>query len=57
MVGIILRDDHGEVIMAASKKEYEVNDLTEIELLAMFRGLQLCVHLGIHELVLRVIHY
>lgn len=52
-VGAILRDHAGEVIFAASKKEYEVNYPTKIELLAMFRGLQLYAQQGIlQELIL-----
>lgn len=37
--------------MLASRKEDEVNDLMEIELLAILRGLKLCVPLGLHVLV------
>lgn len=51
-VGIILRDSQCEVLMATSKKEFEVKDPTEIELLAIFRGLQLCELLGLQELVI-----
>lgn len=50
-VGIILRNDQGEVIMTASKREIEVNDHIEIEFLAILRGLQLSVHLGIKYLI------
>lgn len=42
----------GEVIMAASKVENVVNDPAETELLLMLRGSQLCLHLGIEELIL-----
>ncbi|KAF5444777.1 hypothetical protein F2P56_033882 [Juglans regia] len=51
-VGIILRDANGEVLLTASKKEKEVNDPAEVELLAMLRGLQLCPPLGIEELIM-----
>ncbi|XP_040990905.1 uncharacterized protein LOC121238126 [Juglans microcarpa x Juglans regia] len=51
-VGIIFRDAAGDVILAASKKEYVVNDLAKLELLAMLSGLQLCLPLGIEELIL-----
>ncbi|KAF5447115.1 hypothetical protein F2P56_032687 [Juglans regia] len=51
-VGIIFRDAAGDVILAASKKEYAVNDLAKVELLAMLRGLQLCLPVGIEELIL-----
>ncbi|KAF5475865.1 hypothetical protein F2P56_007627 [Juglans regia] len=50
-IGAILRDCKGEVLMAVSKKEREVSDATGIKMLAIFRGLQLSVHLGIHHLV------
>lgn len=46
-IGAILRDDKGEIVIAASKMENEVNDPKSIELLAMFKGLQLCVNMGI----------
>lgn len=50
--GIIPQDAKEEVIIAASNKEHEVNNTTEIELLVMCRRLQLCFYLGIHELIL-----
>lgn len=37
-VGLILRDENDEVIIYASKKENEVNDHMEVELLAILRG-------------------
>lgn len=51
-VDILLRDDKGEVVMAASKKECKVNDPIEIELLAMFRELQLCIQWDIPDIIL-----
>ncbi|KAG2717700.1 hypothetical protein I3760_03G188300 [Carya illinoinensis] len=51
-VGIILRDTNGDVLLAASKKESMVNDPAEVELLAMLRGLQLVLPLGIEELII-----
>ncbi|XP_042972972.1 uncharacterized protein LOC122304773 [Carya illinoinensis] len=51
-IGAILRDSKGEVLMAASKKEHEVRDATSIEMLAIFRGLQLTAHLGIQHLII-----
>ncbi|KAF5443149.1 hypothetical protein F2P56_035733 [Juglans regia] len=51
-VGIILRDAVGEVLLAVSKKGHAVNDPPDVELLAMLRGLQLCIPLGIEELIL-----
>lgn len=53
---VILRDGRGKVLMAASRKEAEVNDSMEIELLAILRGLQLCVPMGLHDLVVEVTH-
>ncbi|XP_041021186.1 uncharacterized protein LOC121262645 [Juglans microcarpa x Juglans regia] len=51
-IGAVLRDCKGEVLMAISKKEQEVSDPTGVEMLAIFRGLQLSVHLGIHHLII-----
>lgn len=51
-MGIILRNANANVIISASKTENEVNDPIEIELLAIFRGLQLCVPLSLHKLIL-----
>ncbi|XP_042954614.1 uncharacterized protein LOC122291030 [Carya illinoinensis] len=50
-VGVILRDEKGKVILAACKKEPEFSDPMEVELLAILRGLQLCIPLGIGELI------
>lgn len=41
----------GSVLMATSKIEKEVSGQEEIELFTMFRGLQLCLHMGIHYLI------
>ncbi|KAF5478058.1 hypothetical protein F2P56_004648, partial [Juglans regia] len=51
-VGVILRDDKGEVILSACKKENDINDHLEIELIAILRGLQICLPLGIPQLVI-----
>lgn len=45
----MLRDAEGEVLLAASKKEHEVNDQVEVEQLATLRGLQLCLPLGLRN--------
>ncbi|KAF5442842.1 hypothetical protein F2P56_035458 [Juglans regia] len=37
-IGVVLKDCSGEVIMAATKKEAAIQDSSEIELLAIFRG-------------------
>lgn len=49
-VGSVLRDAECRVIMAATKSEKQTGDPLEIELLAIFRGFQLCVPLGIENL-------
>lgn len=46
MVGKILRNDSGGTLLAANKKENVVNDPMEVELLTIFRGLQICIPLG-----------
>ncbi|XP_041009377.1 uncharacterized protein LOC121253432 [Juglans microcarpa x Juglans regia] len=51
-VGFILRNSKAEVIFSASKKENDINDPIEIELLAILRGLQFCIPLGISHLVI-----
>lgn len=51
-VGVILRDEKGRVLFAVSKKEMAVNGPIEIELLAILRGLQLCIHKRITNLVI-----
>lgn len=51
-VGIILRDSSGNVVLVANKKEEEVPDPSTIEILAMFRGLQICANIGIQNLIL-----
>lgn len=38
--------------MATSRKEHEVNNPTEIELIAIFLGLQLCMHTRIINLII-----
>ncbi|XP_041001600.1 uncharacterized protein LOC121247296 [Juglans microcarpa x Juglans regia] len=49
-VGMVLRDEHGKVIFSANKPEHEVQDPMKIELIAILRGLQMCIPLGIAEL-------
>lgn len=51
-VGVILRNDSYEVIMAASKKENGVNVPMEVELLAILIGLQICISMSIYELII-----
>lgn len=54
---MVLRDAKREVVMATSKIENEVNGPSEMELLAVFRGLQMCVQMDIPKLIVEVIHY
>ncbi|KAF5476857.1 hypothetical protein F2P56_003549 [Juglans regia] len=49
-MGVVLRDDKGKLVMAASKIENAVENPSTIELLALLRGLQLIVHLGFSKL-------
>lgn len=51
-MGIIPWDTKGDIVMAASKLEDGVLDLASIEILAMFWGLQLCVNMGIANIIL-----
>lgn len=51
-VGIIIRNIKGQFIMVAIKKESEVVDPLEIELLAILQGLQLSIPLGIRVLTI-----
>ncbi|KAF5463849.1 hypothetical protein F2P56_013977 [Juglans regia] len=51
-VGVILKNTSSEVIMVANMKENGVNDPMEIELLAIFKGLQICIPMGIDELII-----
>ncbi|XP_042942894.1 uncharacterized protein LOC122277073 [Carya illinoinensis] len=50
-IGLILRDSTGTVVMAATISETEVNDPSTIELLAILRGMQMCIPLGIPKLM------
>ncbi|XP_035545961.1 uncharacterized protein LOC118348444 [Juglans regia] len=47
----VLRDDQGNVLMAASKVENVVEEAEAIELTTIFRGLQLCMSMGISKLL------
>ncbi|XP_042972974.1 uncharacterized protein LOC122304774 [Carya illinoinensis] len=51
-IGAIFRDSKGEVIMSAAKKEVSVMTAVEVEALAILRGLQFCILLGIQNLVI-----
>ncbi|KAF5468190.1 hypothetical protein F2P56_012365 [Juglans regia] len=51
-VGAVVRDDHGQVIMAVSKSEPEVSEAEAVELIAMLRGLQFTSQLGFSRIIL-----
>ncbi|XP_042939527.1 uncharacterized protein LOC122274566 [Carya illinoinensis] len=53
-VGVILRDENGKVVMATCNKEPEFSEPMEVELLAILRGLQLCVPMGINDLIVEI---
>ncbi|XP_041024508.1 uncharacterized protein LOC121265073 [Juglans microcarpa x Juglans regia] len=50
-IRVILRDYQGKVLLLASGRENFVQDPIEIELLAILRGLQLCIPMDIPELI------
>lgn len=49
-MGIVLRDGKGIFWFGASIGIHEVNEQKEIELLVIFRGLQLCGSMGISRI-------
>lgn len=49
-VDCILRDDQGRVVTAATKLEEQIGNPLEIELVALFGEIQICVQLDIHTL-------
>jgi len=49
-VNLVLRDSKGEVLLAVSKKELVMTDSYGVELLAILRGMQFCLPMGIYEL-------
>lgn len=50
----IVRDCKGEVIMAASLKEQEVQQPKVIKILAFYRGIQLCLQLDISNIIMNL---
>ncbi|XP_041015076.1 uncharacterized protein LOC121257859 [Juglans microcarpa x Juglans regia] len=52
-VGIVLWDMSGRIVIAASKNEDEVDEAAIIESIAILRGLQLCLPLGIPNFVIK----
>ncbi|KAF5475196.1 hypothetical protein F2P56_007026 [Juglans regia] len=53
-VGVVVRDENGQVVMTVSKSEHEVIEAESVELLAMFRGLQFSSQLGINKIILEI---
>lgn len=53
---VIFRDDKGDVLLAWSWKKYGVFKVDDIEALAALRGLQIILHLGVSNLILKGIH-
>lgn len=51
-VGVILKNEKRDTVMAGSKVEIEVADPGSFELLAIFRGMQLCVNMSISDIIL-----
>ncbi|XP_042983262.1 uncharacterized protein LOC122312666 [Carya illinoinensis] len=49
-IGAILRDSIGHVLMAVSKIELALEDPETVELLVVFRGMQMCISMGISAL-------
>lgn len=45
----VLRNERGEVIMAATSPERSSDDPLIVEFLAILQGLQLCLSLGLEE--------
>lgn len=50
-IGVILRDIKGNAVMVVSKKEKALVQLENIKSLAILRGLQFCLQLGISNLI------
>ncbi|XP_042958205.1 uncharacterized protein LOC122293812 [Carya illinoinensis] len=51
-VGVVLTNEKGKVLVTVSKAEHELNEPELVELLAMLRGLQFSLHLGLSKIVL-----
>ncbi|XP_035545068.1 uncharacterized protein LOC118348173 [Juglans regia] len=50
-VGAVLRDEKGRILMAFSRAEILLKGSESLELLAIFRGMQQCVTMGVSHLV------
>lgn len=52
--GCIVRDDQGWVLMVATQPELLSEDPLEVELRAILRGLQMCLLMGVNQLVVEI---
>lgn len=50
-VGCVVRDDQGRMLMEATQLELLSDDPLEVELRAILQGLQLCLPMGMKQLV------
>ncbi|KAG6697711.1 hypothetical protein I3842_09G215400 [Carya illinoinensis] len=50
-VGVVLRDHTGKVLMAVSQTELEMGGSEPLELMVIFRGIQMCATMGIPKLM------
>lgn len=50
-IGVILRNAEGNTLFAASLAERGEREPKDIELLAIFRGLQICLRMGIRRIM------
>lgn len=53
-IGATLRNIQLEVLMAVSKKENMVQEHLDIELVALLRGLQLCLHMSLRDFIVEI---
>lgn len=51
-INAILQNSDGDVLMATSMKERAIQNFEIVESLAILRGLSLCIHLGISQLII-----
>lgn len=49
-MGYVTRDDQGRVLMVATQLETLNDDLLEVELQAILKGMQLCLPMGVRKL-------
>lgn len=52
-IGFIVRDHRGKALMVASIVKSNVANLESIETLVILKGLQLCMHQGISNLIIK----